>query len=126
MISDSFPEFVHDCFAKSMGLSRLLAKMIKWHRILFNLCWLRLSPIIREEQPGKPPLTGPASKIFTLPTEYFPAYAAKKRYLFKTCTCKPHSKSFLDFLTPGFRSVLFKAAVLHVARSENPFHAPTM
>ena len=24
------------------------------------------------------PLTGPASKTFTLPTEYFPAYAAKK------------------------------------------------
>ena len=56
----------------------------------------------------------------------FPCIRCKKRYLFKTCTCKPHSKSFLDFLTPGFRSVLFKAAVLHVARSENPFHAPTM
>ena len=48
----------------------------------------------------------------------------QKRYIFKTCTCKPYSKSFLDFLTPGFRSVLFKAAVLHVARSENPFMHP--
>ena len=78
MISNSFPEFVHVCFGKICFCQRLLAKMIKWHRIHFNLCWLRLSPIIREEHPGKLPLTGPASKIFTQPTEYFPKYAAKK------------------------------------------------
>ena len=53
MISNSFPEFVHVCFGKICFCQRLLAKMIKWHRIHFNLCWLRLSPIIREEQPGK-------------------------------------------------------------------------
>ena len=41
------------------------------------------------------PLTGPASKIFTLPTEYFPAYAAKKDTFLKHVPVNPTPNHFL-------------------------------